>query len=36
MDEYKYYLYFLTEKQTLYEQNPFTFVIIYKSLITNN
>lgn len=28
MDEYKYYLYFLTEKQTLYEQNLFTFVII--------
>gem|GEM_PF-3155574 len=28
MDEYKYYLYFLTKKQTLYEQNPFTFVII--------
>ena len=28
MDEHKYYLYFLTEKQTLYEQNPFTFVII--------
>lgn len=28
MDEYKYYLYFLAEKQTLYEQNPFTFVII--------
>lgn len=28
MDEYKYYLYFLTEKQTLYEQNPFLFVII--------
>lgn len=28
MDEYKYYLYFLTEEQTLYEQNPFTFVII--------
>ncbi len=28
MDEYKYYLYFLTEKQTLYEQNPFTFAII--------
>lgn len=28
MDEYKYYLYFLTEKQSLYEQNTFTFVII--------
>ncbi len=28
MDEYKYYLYFLTEKRTLYEQNTFTFVII--------